>query len=266
MKGPSTLKQAEDNWHTDMGAAFPGERVVLRGKDLFTELNDLNWFKYLMFGVTGKLLPDKHIELIQAIWSLTISYPDPRIWNNRVAALAGTANSTGILGVSAAIAVSEANTYGNQVGLHASTFIRRATHVENSGGSLSEIIKSELKLKRVIPGYGRPIVQHDERIQPLLKKASELGLSAGIHLKTAQNIENFLIQKKYRIGMNAAALIAALLADLGLSIEEHYYCSLLAFSAGIIPCHIDSVNKKEGSFFPLSCQRLNYTGQETRSW
>ena len=31
-----------------------------------------------------------------------------------------------------------------------------------------------------------------------------------------------------------------------------YYCSLLAFSAGIIPCHIDASNKKEGVFFPLS--------------
>jgi citrate synthase len=66
--------------------------------------------------------------------------------------------------------------------------------------------------------------------------------------------------------MNAAALIAALLADLGLSIDEHYYCSLLAFSAGIIPCHIDASNKKEGVFFPLSCQRLHYTGQEARNW
>jgi len=266
MKGPSTLKQAEDNWHTEMGAAFPGERVVLREKDLFTELNDLNWFKYLMFGVTGRLLPDKHIELIQAIWSLTISYPDPRIWNNRVAALAGTANATGILGVSSAIAVSEANTYGNQVGLQASEFIRRATRAENSGDSLAGIITNQLKLKRVVPGYGRPIVQHDERIQPLLKKATALKLSDGTHLKTARNIEKFLIQKKYRVRMNSAALTAALLADLGLSLDEHYYCSVLAFSAGIIPCHIDSVNKKEGSFFPLSCQRLNYTGQGKRSW
>ncbi|KXJ42721.1 MAG: hypothetical protein AXW16_05665, partial [Cycloclasticus sp. Phe_18] len=206
MIGPDTLKEAEDNWQTDMGAAFPGERVVLRGKDLFTDLKNLKWFKYLMFGVTGRLLPDKHLELIQAIWSLTISYPDPRLWNNRVAALAGTANSTGILGVSSAIAVSEANTYGNQVGLRASAFIRRATRAENSGGSLSEIVKDELKLKRIIPGYGRPIVQRDERIQPLLKKATSLKLSDGNHLKTAQNIENFLIQNKYRIRMNAAAL------------------------------------------------------------
>ena len=93
MIGPDTLKKAEDNWQTDMGAAFPGERVVLRGKDLFSELDGLSWFQYLMFGITGDVFSDDKIQLIEAIWSLTVSYPEPRIWNNRVAALTGTALS-----------------------------------------------------------------------------------------------------------------------------------------------------------------------------
>ena len=45
---------------------------------------------------------------MHALWVNT-SYPDARIWNNRVAALAGSARSTGNLGVSAALAVSEAS-------------------------------------------------------------------------------------------------------------------------------------------------------------
>jgi citrate synthase len=265
MKGPTVLENAEDNLQTDMGAWFPGERVVLREKDLFNELNNLSWFKYLMFGITGKVFTDEQISLFEAVWTLTVSYPDPRLWNNRVAALTGTANSSGILGTSAAIAVSEANTYGNQVGLRAINFIKRAAII-NSEDSLTQFIKSEIKEQRSIPGYGRPIVQLDERIQPLLKKAEAVGLSNGIHLRVAQNIETILIRKKYRIRMNAAGLIAALLADIGLSDKQYYYYTALAFSAGIIPCHIDSANKKEGTFFPLRCNRLNYTGPEARHW
>ena len=69
MTGPDTLKLAEDNWQTTMGAWFPGERVVLHGKDLFTELNELSWFKYLMFGITGKVFSNEEISLIEAIWT-----------------------------------------------------------------------------------------------------------------------------------------------------------------------------------------------------
>ena len=64
MRGPEVLKKADDNWHTEMGAWFPGERVVFRGKDLFTELGELSWFKYLMFGITGKNFSDRRISLI----------------------------------------------------------------------------------------------------------------------------------------------------------------------------------------------------------
>ena len=266
MKGPATLKSAEDNWQTDMGAAFPGERVVLRGKDLFSELDGLSWFQYLMFGITGDVFSDDKIQLIEAIWSLTVSYPEPRIWNNRVAALTGTANSTGILGTSAAIAASEASIFGNQINIKAIDFIKRAASLNDAKSSMEDFVKKEMKKNRIIPGYGRPIVQNDERIQPLIDKAQMLNLTDGLHFKTAQNVEKTLINSRYRMVMNASGLAAALMADIGISNREYYYYTILAFSAGIIPCHIDAANKKEGTFFPLRCNRLNYTGHETRHW
>jgi len=266
MMGPTILEKAEDNWQTEMGAWFAGERVVFRGKDLFTELNDLSWFKYLMFGITGKVYSDKQMALIEAIWTLTVSYPEPRLWNNRVAALTGTANSTGILGTSAAIAATEASIFGNQINIIAIDFIKRAALLDGSDGSLEDLVKKEMKKNRIIPGYGRPLVQNDERIQPLIDKAKTLNLTDGLHFKTAYNVEKTLINSRYRMVMNASGLAAALMADIGISNREYYYYTILAFSAGIIPCHIDAANKKEGTFFPLSCNRLNYTGHETRHW
>ena len=41
--GPERLKAFEDNWQTAMGAWFPGERVVLRGQGVFTEINECSW-------------------------------------------------------------------------------------------------------------------------------------------------------------------------------------------------------------------------------
>ena len=266
MKGPITLKQAEDNWQTDIGAAFIGERVVYRGKDLFTELNDISWFKHFIFGITNKMFSDNEIKLMEKIWSLTISYPDPRIWNNRVAAITGTSRSTGALATAASTACSEANIYGTNAGYLAMDFIIRAKKAVDNNENLIDFTLEELKRKRSIRGYGRPLVKADERIAPILKEAKKLGLGDGPHLKLAFEIEKILTNSKYRLTLNAAGIDAALMADIGFTRQDHYYATILGFSAGILPCYIDSINQKEGAFFPLSCQRVNYTGKDSRDW
>ena len=48
MRGPEKLIEKEDNWQTDLGASFAGERVVVRGKDLFSEFGDFSWHGMLL--------------------------------------------------------------------------------------------------------------------------------------------------------------------------------------------------------------------------
>lgn len=266
MRGPEALKGAEDNWHTDMGAWFSGERVVFRGKDLFTELQDSSWFELLIYGITGKEYSRNEIDLFEKIWVLTISYPEPRIWNNRIASLSASAKSTGVLGTSAAIAASEAKIYGNQINIVAIDFIKRAKKIVDQGGSLTDFVLYELKEKRVIPGYGRPIVQKDERIQPLVDKARSLGLADGPHHNISKKIEQILTNGRYRMVMNASGIGAALMADRGFSNREYYHYLILGFSAGIIPSFIAAADQAEGVFFPLSCERINFNGVAKRHW
>ena len=104
----------EKQWTTDMGFYVPSERAVLRGRDLFSELNALSWMALLIYGVTGRMPDSKQVALLNAIWTLVTSYPDPRLWNNRIGTLAGVSRSTAALGISAGIAVSEAVVYGQQ--------------------------------------------------------------------------------------------------------------------------------------------------------
>ena len=107
----SKFEKFEDNWQTSMGGWFPGETVVLRGKDVFKDLNNSSWMEYLLFASTGKESP-KIARLMEGMWVICSSFPDPRIWNNRVSALAGTARSTGALAAAASVAVTEATIYG----------------------------------------------------------------------------------------------------------------------------------------------------------
>ena len=263
--GPERLKAYEDNWQTEMGAWFPGERVVLRGKDVFSELNDCSWMEYIVYAVTGKENP-KLAKIIEGLSLLSTSYPDPRLWNNRIAALAGTARSTGALALAAGIAASEATIYGLKPIKGALDFLYRAAEKKHSGIAIEIIVKEELKANRCVSGYGRPLTNVDERIAPALQFLTKVEADNGAYLKLAFEIEDYLKSSRYKYRMNIAALNAATVADLGVTVDEYYYTSTLAFIGGILPCHLDAQGKPEGMFYPLSVDRINSIATPTRIW
>lgn len=261
-----TLLEYEDNWPTDKGSAFAGERVVFRGIDLFSELLDVRWMELFLLGITGRRFSDAQIALFESLWALSTSYPDPRIWNNRVATLAGTSRSTGALGLGAAMAVSEAQIYGFRPIIRAYDFIVKANRIRCRGDDISGLVRQELKQHRTIAGYARPRINADERIAPLGRRADDLGFGQGEHLKTAREIERILLEHRYRFRMNVAAMAAALAADQGLSRREYYQFVLPCFFAGMSPCFMDAEEKPAGAFMPMRCDRIEYTGPRPRRW
>lgn len=265
MKGPDLLQEHVGRLKTRMGAAFVGSRAVFRGHDLHAELKDMDWVELYVFGITGRRFPPEQVRLLHAIWTHT-SYPDARIWNNRVAGLAGTARSTGNLGIAAALAVSEASIYGRGIDIRAIDFLIRAKKHVDSGGSLAEKVAEELRARRSIAGYGRPIAAGDERIKPTLALARSLGLADGPHLRLAFAVEEVLLAGRWRQRMNYGGLAAALAADLGLSPREYYLFLFPAFLAGMAPCYIEAEQRPEGSLFPLACSHILYQGPAKRPW
>lgn len=261
----ATLYRHEDNWQTALGAVSVADgTATLRGQNLLDPDTRLGWIDLLFFGITGRRFDEKQLLLIQGLWKISVSYPDPRIWNNRVAALAGSSRSTPGLAVAAAIAVTDATIYGQRPMVAAFDLLQRAIAKALEGESLSEFVASELQNHRGIPGFGRPIRSEDERIAPTLRLARRLDLASGPHLQMAENIAGVL--KQYRMGMNIAAVNAALLADLGVTAEEYKRMAVLAFSAGFVHCEFDAAIHPEGALFPVRCERLHYEGPERRTW
>jgi citrate synthase len=266
MKGPKVLLEYEDNWVTEMGAWFPGERVVYRGKDLLWELQDQRWMGLLLYGITGRIFSDKQVKLFEGLWVLSSSFPELRLWNNRVAALAGTARSTASLGLGAAISVSEATIYGRRPDIKAIDFLIRTMDRLSDGVELGDLVRAELTQYRGIPGYGRPIVGVDERIEPIMILARELGFTDGQFVKLAFEIQDILLKGRFRLHMNVAMLAAALAADQGLNRREFYHYTILCFTAGMFPCFIEAATSPEGALFPLRCTRVLYEGKPRRPW
>ncbi|HEX5391653.1 MAG TPA: hypothetical protein VFW68_00130 [Rhodocyclaceae bacterium] len=265
LRGPQLLEQNVGHTKSQMGAFFPGSHVIFRGQDLHAELKDMDWVELFVFGITGRRFSKAQLRLLQTIWTTT-SYPDVRIWNNRVAALAGTARSTGNLGVSAALAVSEASIYGRGIDIRAIDFLIRARRQVESDHDLAAFVQDALRRERSIAGYGRPLVSRDERIEHLLALAQELGLADGPYLSLAYAVRDVLKNGRWRQEMNYAGLAAALAADLGLSPREYYLYLFPAFLAGMLPCFIEAAENPEGSLFPLPCTHLKYEGVAKRSW
>lgn len=262
----SVQEEHESKWVTSMGALFPGERVVLRGKDLFKAFAGKRSMELLLYGITGRAFNESEVLMFEQIWVLCSNYPEPRIWSNRVAALTATGKSTASLGVAAGMAVSEATIYGIPPTVNALRLLKKSRVLIDQGQELKDIILSELKEKRVLGGYGRPIVRGDERIKPLMAQIKELGFSEGRHIKLAFEIEEILVKSRFRMSMNIAAPAAALAADFGLSDREFEAWLTLAYSEGFVFCYIDAAEKREGAFFPFRCQRLAYEGVKTRKW
>lgn len=265
MSGPNLLQTHAGVLRTRVGACWPGSRAVFRGHDLHQDLLDIDWLELYVFGVTGRRFTPQEIKLLHGIWALT-SYPDTRLWNNRVGALAGNARSSAVLGLSAAIAVTEAGIYGGGPGIRAIDFFIRAGKAVRSGEDLRGVVHTELA-SRWIYGYGRPINSTDERLPALIALVEAQELDTGCHYQLAFAVEKILLaESKPFLKMNYAALTAALAADLGFTPRQYQLFNILKTLAGIPPCIIEAAEKPEGTLFPTACDGVAYEGVGKRPW
>jgi hypothetical protein len=259
-----TLLDHEDRIDTTMGGAFLGERVVFRGKDLHAELGDRSWLELWVYGITGRFFAPNEVRLLNYIWVST-SYPEPRIWCNRIAALAGSARTTATLGLSAALNATEATLYGHRPVVACLDLLQRTCHELHQGATLASVLDAELLRHRQLFGYGRPLASVDERVPRLLAFMQSLSIAHGEHLRLAFAIEDHLIASK-QIRMNIVAVYSGIAADLGFTPNQYHQFMVPMFFAGMPPCFIDAQQQPEGAFLPIRCARAIHDGPPRRHW
>lgn len=258
------LLAAEGHLVTAMGKAFLSERVVMRGQDLHRDLGDMSWFALHLYGITGRYFSDNELKLLNYLWVAT-SYPDPSIWPNNTAALAGSVRATASLAMAAGLVSSEASLFGVKPLKKVIAFFLRAKQEQAEGRLLADIIEDEITRSGIVFGYGRPLVSIDERVPHTIEKVKELGFAEGVCFKMSLDINDYLMKTR-KIMMNIAALDGALGADFGFSPEEfHLYMNLIVY-AGQPACYLDAMSKPEGSFFPMRCSNICYAGVPRRKW
>ena len=268
MNKADILKQFEGPFRTSMGAVFIGERAVFRGVDVHSTFKGATWMDLYIYGITGRRLQANQLRVLEGLWTCS-SYPDARLWNNRIAALAGTARSTGSAGITAALAVSDASIIGWQVVYSIADFLLRAHQKIQAGEALEHIVREERSVNRIIKGYGRTMFPEkgDERLPVALALLEREGIEIGTYFKLAFEIERVLSNILGRpLPMTYAAVNVAIKLDMGFTPHEIYLCDLLMFVAGMPPCYLEALKKPEGTTFVLSCERVKYSGPARRKW
>ncbi|WP_372986682.1 hypothetical protein [Marinobacter sp.] len=258
------LLETETRWLTRVGKAFLSDRVVLHGEDLHRDLGDRDWIRLYLHAILGRDPGADIAGLLGSYWVST-AYPDPSIWPNHVAALAGSARSTASLSLMAGLSVSEASIYGRRPEVRALDFFYRAGQFCDSGGLLEDFVEREKASGRNLYGYGRPLAKTDERIPFMMEKAREYGFSDGRYLRMSFDVHAYL-NDRYGFSMNVAALHAGLAADIGLTCQQYQLFLTPCFVTGMVPCYQDAVSRPEGSFFPVRCENVVYEGPAKRDW
>lgn len=272
----------EENWQARAGAWFPGERVIMHGENILETMQGKSWMEIMLFAITGKKPDARAAKILDEVLVFSGCIPDPRLWNNRIATLAGTARSNSSLVLGAATAVSNAVIYGFQPGLGALQMLRDIAEKRAAGEPLVNIVQARMQdrknqrrgnaakgKKRVIdqfPGYGRPLNKGDERNPSLMELLKRNNAHEGRTIVLAYEIQHTLHELGYKLNVNMAGLIAAISLDLELGDQEFLHYVTVCFFPGLIACFDDASTQPEGSFFPMRCEQIEYAGESARQW
>ena len=173
-------------------------------------------------------------RVLEQLW-LCSAYPDARIWCNRIAGYMGSARVDAGFCMSAALAASNSEDYGFRALSHA---FRLQRSVPDALPERERWLSRKLEQRHVLHGYGRPLHHVDERIGAALSVLASAGIRAGPALERAFWVEAALGARK-GIGMNIAALWAAVALDFGLDQLEFEAFMLLMFAPGYTAVYAD---------------------------
>lgn len=248
------------------GGWVAGKGVFSHGFSMLDELvGKKSYFQLLVLNATGKLVERRFADWLEAVYGC-LSWPDPRIWCNQIAALSGAARTSALAATTMGCLASDSTSYGVLPLIAGVNFIKDALIEQQNGASAAAIVERVVAAQRGKPnimGYRRPIAKGDERIVALSRVARELGFEEGPHLRLAYELDGVL-RERFDEGMNVNGYGSAFFADCGFSAEEVYQMCTLLVASGATACYLDARGQRPETFTPLRCDDIAYEGAPCR--
>ena len=245
-----------------------GSGVESHGYDLINELvGNYSYMQVVVLNATGKMISKEFADWLEAI-HICLSWPDSRIWCNRIGALAGTAHCSPVVAASIGTMAADSRAYGIRPLIEGVDFIKEAYKtISECGMSVENYVDVEVRKRGGKPslmGYARPIAKGDERIGAMEDVTSKLGFAIGPHLKLAYEIEKQLAFR-FDETMNINGYGSAFMADQGMTPIETYRINSVMVASGVTACYVDHVDSEMGLFSPLRVSDIGYEGSTARS-
>lgn len=244
----------------------PGEGVSVGGYSLFDDLfGKSSYFQIVFLHVCGWIPERRVADWVEACFVM-LSWPDVRLWPNRIGAIAATVRATPVAGIALGALAADSRIYGPGTAVMSVEFLKDAMREHRSGKSAKEIVEAKRNPqtgKILAPGYIRPLMSGDERVPYLQSYAKQLGLEAGEHLELAYEIDDYL-RDTYSEGINFAGYMAAVCLDLGLTPEQSYRVFSMCVAGGVHATYSEWADEPPETFLPLRCDDIDYTGPSPR--
>lgn len=224
-----------------------------------------SYFQVLILNATGRLVEKRLADWVEAI-HICLSWPDPRIWCNRIGALGGTTRTTVVAATTAGILAGDSKGYGQKPLLEGVKFIQSALIAHNKGMSVQDIVSTECARHGGRPnlmGFARPLAKGDERLEAMERVEEALEFTPGPHLELAYQIEEILM-RQFNESMNVNGYVSAFMADQGFTPNEIYQIFSVVTTSGVTACYLDTLNRPAESFLPLRCDDMDYQGKAPR--
>jgi citrate synthase len=264
-------------WDDRRGTIRTTRGGFIMGKDAnshgYSMLNDLigkrRWFDVMMLHALGRMPSPELAIWLECIY-LGLSYPDARIWCNTAGSFGGALRASAVESTCAGLLTSDSLMYGSTTIVEHMLPELEALYARHAAGSsVDEVLEEALEAKRragkkpAIPGFSRPLVNGDERVEPIRKIALALGFVPGPY----ETFVFALDQASRRAtgeAMNLAAYHQAFLRDQGFTQEEIIRTGALMISVGTLACYAEARDNPPEAFLPLRCDDIAYEGRPAR--
>lgn len=254
------IKSKKGGWRIGVG-------VESHGYDLINELvGHFSYMQVVVLNATGNMPSKSLADWIEAM-HICLSWPDSRIWCNRIGALGGAVGASPISSVCSGTMAADSRVYGISPIVDGVKFIQRARHeIELRNITVEKFVDSEVEKigdKPYLMGYARPVAKGDERISAMERVSNELGFKAGPHLTLAYKIEQVLA-KRFDETMNINGYGSAFMADQNMSPVEIYRIFSVMVASGVAACFVDNADNERGLFAPMRVTDIRYEGRVAR--
>lgn len=249
---------------TSTGMIHPGRAdFEYMGHKQFQELTDhISMTQHFMLSATGKFITAKQGKFIEALM-ITNNYGDPRLWMHQATASATNLRCSPGAALISGMAVVEGEQLGPGSPYRAAKLLLEAETVVGKM-TLKKFIERKLACGETLSGYGRPLVNTDERVPLALRLAKKYGYASSRYVRLARQIEGIVHHKK-GIVMNFSGIVSAIFLEIGLTPDDIYCFASTALCPGMMTMMWEQRHRQPGTFLPMAVEDIDYVGRGPRA-